>query len=116
MTADRDGHEYPPWHVRDHQSGGPGPRSCISIDHGTGPARAAARLPWTHAGPEVAAWLLGTGEIGTVSADTPRRAAALAQFIELAADAPKEKLRALAAHVRQAAAEIWPGQEPEAGL
>jgi hypothetical protein len=115
MKTNIDGRECPPWCIRDHQAASPGSRSCGGTHHTTGSARAAAQLYHGETAPEVAAWLLGTHDIGTAIAYGPHYAANLATFIELAADAPEEDLRALAAHVREAAAEAWPEQEPEAG-
>jgi len=71
-------------------------------------------LPSTRTIPDVAAWLHGPADLGIAFADSPYRAGKLAKFIEFAADAPKDDLRALAAHVREAAAEVWPEQEAEA--
>jgi hypothetical protein len=115
MKTNIDGRECAPWCIRDHQADDSGPTSCGGTDRRTGSSRAAARQYRWEASPEVETWLIGPRGVSTVSADAPYRAAELAQFIELAADAPEEDLRALAAHVRQAAAETWPEQEPEAG-
>jgi hypothetical protein len=115
VKTDRDGRECPPWCLQDHQAGDSGTLACVGTDRRTGSTRAAARQYHWETTPEVETWLIGQRGVGVVYADAPYRAAALAQFLELAADAPKEDLRALAAHVREAAAEAWPGQEPEAG-
>jgi hypothetical protein len=115
MKTNIDGRECAPWCIRDHQAGDSGTLACFGTDRRTGSTRAAARQYRWEASPEVETWLIGPRGVGSVSADSAHRAAALAKFIELAADAPEEDLRALAAHVREAAAEAWPEQEPEAG-
>jgi hypothetical protein len=115
MKTNRDGRECPPWCIRDHQADDSGLWGCAGSERTTGPAGAAAQLHYMEDTPQVAAWLLGPRDIATAYADAPHRAAGLAKFIENAADTPKKDLRALAAHVREAAAEAWPEQEPEAG-
>lgn len=115
MKTNQDGRECPSWCVSDHQTGALGSQSCHGPRHVTGSARVSAHLYAWGKAPEVAAWLLSTDDIGTAYASGAGYAANLATFIELAADAPREDLRALAAHVREAAAEAWPGREPEAG-
>lgn len=114
MKTNKDGRECPPWCIRDHQAGESHLRGCVGAEHGTGQAGAQAMLPSTGTTPEVAAWFRGTADLGLAFADSPYRAGKLAKFIESAADAPEQDLRALAAHVREAAAEAWPEQEPEA--
>jgi len=114
MKTNRDGRECPSWCIRDHQTE-TRLLGCVGAEHSTGTAGAQAVLPSMRETREVAAWLSGPGDLGLTFADSRYRAGKLAKFIEFAADAPEQDLRALAAHVREAAAEAWPGQEPEAG-
>jgi hypothetical protein len=111
----RAGRECPSWCIRDHQAGDSATQSCIGTVRSTRVAGAEARLYDLDKTPEVAAWLSGHSGLTTAFADTPYRAEWLANFIEVAADTPQADLRSLAAHVRAAAAEAWPEQEPEAG-
>jgi hypothetical protein len=113
MKTNRDGRECPPRCVRDHQAD-PDLRGCVGAERGTGTAGAQVMLPSTRTTPEVAAWLRGPADLGLAFADSPYRAGKLAKLIESAAEAPEQDLRALAAHIREAAAEAWPGQEAEA--
>jgi hypothetical protein len=115
MKTNRDGRECPSWCTWDHQADKSGLRSCIGTERGAGTVGAEARLPYLEKSPEVAAWLFGSGYPATAYADAPHRAADLAKFIEFAADTPREDLHTLAAYVREATAEAWPEQEPEAG-
>jgi hypothetical protein len=116
--TNRDGRACPSWCTRDHQADDTGPWGCTGTERGTRRVGAEARLPYLEKTPEVAAWLFGPGDLADLAvayADAPYRAADLAKFIEHAADARKEDLRALAANIRDAAAEAWPEQEAEAG-
>lgn len=114
MKTNRDGRECPPWCVRDHQGDDPHLPSCVGAERSTDQAGAQAMLPCTGATPEVTAWLRGPAGLGVAFADSPYRAGKLAKLIESTAEAPEQDLRALAAHLREAAAEAWPEQEAEA--
>src|SRR6266496_1366594 len=107
MKMNQDGRECPSWCVQEH--GDPDdPWMCAGSPRIPGGAIGGARMMLgSHltSSPRLAVWTFGNGEIATVYAASPPRAAGLAGFLENLSGLEPAQIRALAASAREAAAE-----------
>ena len=114
MKVNRDGRECPDWCVSDHADADAS-WSCTGQRHGTTRAHAEAHMSFLEKDPEVAAWVGSDSGFWAIYANTEQRATWLSEALESLAGMRKPEIRALAARVREATAEVFPQREAEAG-